>query len=381
MNAIRKAERTAPVTTSSRRSASPSTRASVGSRSSRASATDALELPARILGVDPGEQLGRDLDLVLGGQPRRRGPPRSPPRARRRSWRRGWRRDRRQQHQRQRDPDVADREQPGGVAPGALGHQLAGQGRQRQPIPAPASSCGATVHQAEAAGSSARQPIPPADQQAARPRRASRGPRRPARPQRRDGQHADRERRGERLDAPAGDEQQDHQEDDRGQRRGEQRQRDGGADGDAGAGFGLGAALGATPGIRCRARRARQASSAGEHDRHLGQEDRPPVEELGERAAQRRADRGAEHRGRHPEAAPRAGAASVEQLEARRPAPPRRPGPARRAGPAAASSSRPSRTRATRARTAAARRRRAGPRRPGAPAPRPASSATASTPV
>jgi hypothetical protein len=54
---------------------------------------------------------------------------------------------------------------------------------------------------------------------------------------------------------------------------------------------------------------------AGEGDRDLGEEDRPPVEGLGEGAAERRADRDPEDRGGDPEPPPASRGAAVQQLE------------------------------------------------------------------
>jgi hypothetical protein len=60
-------------------------------------------------------------------------------------------------------------------------------------------------------------------------------------------------------------------------------------------------------------RRGQQRGHGGEPDRRLSDEDRPPVEGLGERASQRRPRGGARHGGAHPEPAP--GAAAVQSVE------------------------------------------------------------------
>ena len=249
-----------------------------------------------------------------------------------------------------------------GCAPGSSSPASAGRA---SPIPAPARICGITVHQAEAAGQQRETADAAGDQQAAghRPRLGVAPD--PRGRDRRDRQHADRERRGERLDAPAGDEQEDHQEDDRGERRREQPQGDRGPQRRA-RGGGLGRR-------RLLARRDRTGPERGAEghqptrrgERHLGEEDRPPVEGLGQRAAERGSDRDPEHRRRHPEPPPAARAAAVEQTEG---------GDQRRGAPTACTPrrtrSRPSESERPQAseaaRTGRSRRRRAARRRSGA---------------
>ena len=252
-----------------------------------------------------GEQLRRHVDLGLGRQPGVEHARRSPPRAREIVSSRLEERIGASSDQRRDDPDVADREQPGGVARGcARASALPPAPAAPAPSPRPRGAAGTTVHQAEAEGSSARQLMPARDQQAAR-----RGARL--------GVAADREAAnaaaGSTLTASAA------------------------ASGSmlqpatsssttrkttaVSAADSSPSAIAGRTGMRRRARppqppsaaasdpvprAAREAGEhAGEHDRRLRQEDRPPVEQLGERAAQRRADRGAEHRGGHPEPAPR----------------------------------------------------------------------------
>ena len=192
-----------------------------------------LELAARVVGVDAGEQRGRELDLLLG--------------------RTGWASssaavpcsravgDRRVEVRRRRSaparasasaiPMWRMREQPRGVAAGPLRRSA------RRPAPAAPSPCrprrapaGRSSTSAEAAGSSARQPTPPATSSAAG-RGAGLGVAAdPDADRAATGRTLTATRGGERVDAPTGDEQEHDQEDHRGQRRREQRQRHRGAE-------------------------------------------------------------------------------------------------------------------------------------------------------
>ena len=92
------------------------------------------------------------------------------------------------------------------------------------PMPAPARTCGIDRPPRRGRREQRQAADPAGDQQAARDRPGLRVAREPRRDDRRDRQHADRERRGERLDAPARDQQQHDQEDHRGQGGREQRQ-------------------------------------------------------------------------------------------------------------------------------------------------------------
>jgi hypothetical protein len=95
----------------------------------------ALELAAGVLGVDIGEEVGRDLDLglrrQLGIQQRC-----SPLLAGLGNGRVELGGDHGREHrERQRDAGMPDREDPGDVTARQLGQQLAGEGRQCQPHP------------------------------------------------------------------------------------------------------------------------------------------------------------------------------------------------------------------------------------------------------
>ena len=195
---VRNAERTAPVTTSSSRSPRlSSSAASSPSRPSRESSIE-TELAAGIVGVEAAEELGRDLDLFSGAAARR---------ARRRSLlaglvdrggevRRDQRGQRRERDGHSRVANESSRETSWRVRSGISSPESAGSAI---PIPTPARTCGATVHQAEAPGRSARQPTPPATSRQPATARVSASPH-PRRGERRDRHH--RRRSGARCSIP-----------------------------------------------------------------------------------------------------------------------------------------------------------------------------------
>ena len=173
MKAMRKAERTAPVTTSSRLLLDPPQLLGlVGVVGPGDGLVErALQLAAGVVGVESAEQLrarssilslrgelrvqqhggalllgGVDGRVEVGGD------------------------DRGEQRQRHRDPGVADREQPRDVPAGALRHQPAGQRRQRQAHPRAGEHLRDHRPQAEAAGQQRQAADAARHQQAARDR-------------------------------------------------------------------------------------------------------------------------------------------------------------------------------------------------------------------
>ena len=126
------------------------------------------------------------------------------------------------------------------------------------------------------------------------------------------GHRQDRDGRGggERRDRPAGDEQQHEQEEDADEGGGEEREREDRAERTSGI-------EGGGPGVECRlfdpGGREGDNRRRGERDRDLGEEDRPPVEGLGQRSAKRGPGGEAEDRHRRPGAAART--AGVDQRE------------------------------------------------------------------
>ena len=94
-----------------------------------------VQRAAGVIGAEPAEQVGGDRDLVLRRQPRVEDR-RSALQSRRVDGRGEVGRDQwRERCQGDRDPRVANGEQPGDVMAGALGHQLAREGRESHPHP------------------------------------------------------------------------------------------------------------------------------------------------------------------------------------------------------------------------------------------------------
>ncbi len=261
----------------------------------------------------------------------------------------------RERRERERDPGVADGEQSRDVMASAFGHQLAGERRQGHAHPGSRQHLRHDRPPGRRRGQQGKASHPARDQEATGDRPRLRVARQPRGEQRGDRQDADRQRRGERLDAPSRHQQQDDQEDHRGQRCREQSQRDRLANRKgAGGAIGVPAVVG---GHDLAARGLQGDEHPGQHDRRLCEEDRPPRERLGQGPAERGADGDPEDRRRHPHPASRAGPAAIEKLEGRdQPGGPAQ-APGRRAGRAAAPASRTPRSRATRRRRAPARRR------------------------
>ena len=179
------------------------------------------------------------------------------------------------------------------------------------PMPAPTSSCGASVHAQPARGSTRKRGKPSGDEDDTgchRHRPSRRDGREPAGDDRREWQHADHEPGRCRRHAPAGDEQ-EHDEEERGdEAAGEEEQR--------------GVRRQVRPPGTPRNRLSGQAADGCERQQgewHLDEEDRLPAEPLGEHPAGRGPERGSEDSGGdpHPD-----GAGSLVSTEGR--APPRR---------------------------------------------------------
>ena len=182
------------------------------------------------------------------------------------------------------------------------------------PIPAPARTCGTTVHQAEAAGSSARQPTPPATSRqpaiarvcglpGSREERIAATGRTLTASAAASGSMLQPEtssRTTRKITAVSEAESSPRASDSRSLKA-------------PGRTIGIAAVVGHR---RCSLRAASRATSMpGQHDRRLGEEDRPPVEGLGERAADRRADGDPEDRRGDPHPPAGARPTRIEELE------------------------------------------------------------------
>ena len=227
MKAAGRPMRTAPVTTSSSRSPRCRHLGGLVALEPGLRLVDLLmQLAAGIVGVEAPEEVRRDLDLLLRRQVRVEHGGRALLAGRVDRRGQGGGDQRREGGERERDAGVANREQPRRVLPGSLRQKLAREGGQRQAHPGAGEQlrhdgqpCRGAREQGEAAD-------PARDQQAARHRPDLRVAGQPRGNDRGDRQHAHREGRRQRLDAPARDEQEHDEEDHRGQRRREQRQGD-----------------------------------------------------------------------------------------------------------------------------------------------------------
>ncbi len=200
-------------------------------------------------------------------------------------------------------------------------------------MPAPARICGTIVHAMLGAGRNASAAAPPASSSAPASARACGGPGERGGGERGEREHRDAERGPQRRDREAGDELDHEQEQHRGERGGgrasaaaARARRRGRRSAAARPRGGIGAAGRARAPARrsglvrlgCLQRgggRRPSAPGRGECERDLDDEDRAPVEELGQHAADRRAGGGADQRGAEPPAAAVARAARVEHLE------------------------------------------------------------------
>ena len=172
----------------------------------------------------------------------------------------------------------------------ALGQEAAGQRPERQAHPEARRDLRQDDPGDRRAGHEGEHEDPGADEQAACRRPGAIRAADPRAGERGDGQHRHGHRGGERLQRPARDQHQDEQEEHAGERRGDERERGRGQHGQP-----------RRRRSRSRPRSPREGDRGEDRGGSLGQEDHPPVEQLGDGAADRRPDRDSEHGRRGPE--------------------------------------------------------------------------------